>query len=103
MLLKSIGRFSIASLINFVVGILAVFLLTRYFEPRIYGIWSIFIMAANFLMFFAGFGFNDAFIRFSVEKPYIDEKNKFITACLKKSICVFSVIAIIIIKYLFYH
>ena len=38
--LRSIGRFSVAPIINFVLGIIAVVLLTRVLPPDIYGAWN---------------------------------------------------------------
>lgn len=85
-LIKSLGKFSVASILNFVIGIVAVIILTRYFEPYIYGAWNVFISAANFLTYFFSFGFNDAFVRFSVERPFANDKRAFITSCIIKSI-----------------
>lgn len=84
-LIKSLGKFSVASILNFVIGIVAVIFLTRCFEPHVYGAWSVFITTANFLTYFFCFGFNDAFIRFSVESPFSKEKRAFITSCMIKS------------------
>lgn len=67
--LKSIGRFSVAPIINFVLGIIAVVLLTRVLPPDIYGAWNLFNVAANLLVAISCLAMQEGFLRFAYELP----------------------------------
>lgn len=68
-MLISMGKFSIPSIINFIIGFVAVILLTRFFSPEVYGIWNLFNATATMMMGIASMGMGDSFIRFSSELP----------------------------------
>ena len=67
--LKSVGRFSVAPFINFILGVVAVVLLTRFFSPEVYGAWNLFNVAANVCVAVVYLGLSEGVLRFAYSLP----------------------------------
>lgn len=97
--LKSIGQFSIASWVNFGMGIIAVFVGTRIFAPEIYGILNLFNTAAGTLGLVACFGLNTAMLRFFYEPPNGWDAKQLFVKCMMAPLAFFMLLGCIAIPF----
>lgn len=67
--IKSITKFSISSWVNFLIGLLTVFITTRIFSPDVYGVLNMFNTTTGVLVSISCLGLDGAFIRFYYEPP----------------------------------
>lgn len=95
--LKSIGRFSIAPIINFILGIAAVVLLTRFFPPDVYGIWNLFNAAANVCVSIVCVGLAEGVLRFSYELPKGWSIQELLWKCILIAFAVFLLFAVVVL------
>jgi len=98
-MLISMGKFSIPSIINFIIGFTAVILLTRFFSPEVYGIWNLFNASATMMMGIASMGMGDSFIRFSSELPLGWSLRQLMARCMGIALLCWFFIAIIFVLY----
>lgn len=75
-LIEGIVKYSISTWANLIIGFLSVIVTTRILAPEEYGMVSIFLSAANFLMYIVTFGMDGAYIRFYNEPPAKNTKNQ---------------------------
>ncbi|SDP58896.1 lipopolysaccharide biosynthesis protein [Selenomonas ruminantium] len=95
--IKSIAKFYISPFVNFFVGIFAVYVTTRVFNPTIFGVISMFNMVTNVLMGISCLGFNEGFLRFYHEKINALGNGGLFRYCLSRSIVSWIFFSIIII------
>lgn len=67
--IRDVIRYSISNWVNFILGFLAVIVLTRVMSAALYGAYAIFNTTVSTLLMFFYFGFDQAFIRFYNEPP----------------------------------
>ncbi len=67
--IKSIFKFSIATWINFIIGVLSTVILTRVFTPEVYGILNVFNVTSGTIMSLICFGLDSSYIRYYNEPP----------------------------------
>lgn len=90
--LKNIFNFSISTWVNFIIGFLSTFVLTRLFVPEVLGVINLFYSTVSTLMSMFCFGLDSALIRFFYKTPNDSKTSTFIFNLLIPSL-----IAIIII------
>lgn len=92
-LLKNIGKYSISNIINFFLGFLSVYLLTRLLSPEQYGFINIFNNTVALILSFVYMGLDSSFIRFYNEPPEKDLRS-FSIKLIIISLCVNLVIIV---------
>ena len=85
-MLKSIFKFSISTWINFILGFLSTFVLTRIFFPDVLGVINLFYSSINSLLSMICCGMDSAYIRFYNEPPKNNSKEDLLFKLI--SICV---------------
>lgn len=66
---KEIAKFSVSSIVNFILGFASVIILTRLFEPEQYGFINIFNNTVALILSISYLGLDSSFIRFYNESP----------------------------------
>lgn len=98
---KSVMKFSISSWVNFLIGIVAVVVMTRCFSPDIYGTINLFNNATNVLIGISCLGLDGAFIRFYYEPPQGYSAEDVFIKCLLLSIA--SLVIVGMVSTLFFY
>ena len=76
--IKNIFQFSISTWVNFVIGFLSTFVLTRIFMPEVLGVINLFYTTVTTLMSFFCFGLDSALIRYFYITPNKENTSTFI-------------------------
>lgn len=75
--IKDILNFSISTWVNFILGFLSTFILTRVFLPDVLGVVTLFSSSAIALLGIFGFGLDGSLIRFYNEPPHNEKISNF--------------------------
>ena len=97
--LKSVGRFSVAPLANFILGVIAVVLLTRFFSPEVYGEWNLFNVTANVCVAVVYVGLSEGVLRFAYALPSGWSIQEFLWKCILLASCVFFVFSVVMLLF----
>lgn len=95
-LLKKFISFSIGGYISLIIGLLTTPIITRMISPEEYGIFSMYNLTINILMFVVMLGLDQGFVRFFYEEETLNAKS----ALLKKSLKIPMIILIILLPIL---
>ena len=99
----SILKFSISSVVNFAIGIIAVIVTTRIFPPDVYGMINIFNNASSLIACFACLGMDGAFLRFFNEPPRGGDRKQLFAKCLFFSVLTLLFISLISLYFYYSH
>jgi len=80
--MKSVFKFSISSWINFFISVFSTIIITRIFNPDVYGVVSLFNSASTVMMSLVCLGLDSSFIRFYNEPPSGFNEKDLLSRCL---------------------
>ena len=94
---RRIAGYSMTSWINFIIGIVSVVLMTRFFAPDVIGSYTLFNTATDLLMIFCCMGFDNALIRFFYSPPHNESHQALFKRCVGASLLCYFIVALVIL------
>lgn len=93
--IKDVFNFSISTWINFILGFVSTFILTRIFLPEVLGTINIFYSSVTTLLQFVCFGMDSSYVRYFNEPPHHDTNKKLLCKLLFLSVAIATILGII--------